>query len=92
MLFQNVMKQVACNSVALSLRKNSAAHLNRMEEIRSSIEATGFYDLTFEELQFGAKTAWRNAPRCIGRRFWQRLEVRGFVLHKWAHIFVEIGD
>lgn len=33
------------------------------------------YEHTPEELAFGARVAWRNHGRCIGRRFWQGLEV-----------------
>ena len=36
---------------------------------------TGTYDLTKTELEFGARTAWRNAPRCIGRIQWSNLHV-----------------
>ncbi|XP_041378542.1 nitric oxide synthase-like protein [Gigantopelta aegis] len=56
-------------------RLNTPAHLKRMEEAMSSIESTGTYDLTTSELTFGAKTAWRNAPRCIGRIQWSKLQV-----------------
>ena len=33
------------------------------------------YELTENELVFGAKTAWRNASRCIGRIQWSKLKV-----------------
>ena len=56
-------------------RLNTAGHLKRMEEVMSSIESTGSYDLTLDELTFGAKTGWRNAPRCIGRIHWSKLQV-----------------
>ena len=48
----------------------------RLNEVLTSIEDTGTYHLTSEELGFGAKTAWRNAPRCIGRIQWSKLDVR----------------
>ncbi|KAG7170858.1 Nitric oxide synthase, salivary gland-like, partial [Homarus americanus] len=35
----------------------------------------GTYDLTQTELVYGAKLAWRNAPRCIGRIQWSKLQV-----------------
>lgn len=33
------------------------------------------YELTAEELTFGARVAWRNSNKCIGRLFWQSLHV-----------------
>lgn len=37
----------------------------------------GTYQLTETELIFGAKLAWRNAARCIGRIQWSKLQVSG---------------
>lgn len=37
--------------------------------------ATGTYQLRESELVFGAKQAWRNAPRCVGRIQWGKLQV-----------------
>jgi hypothetical protein len=48
----------------------------RWSEITHEIRATGTYTQTFEELEFGAKVAWRNAPKCIGRLSWKNLIVR----------------
>ncbi|XP_045171466.2 nitric oxide synthase, brain-like [Mercenaria mercenaria] len=56
-------------------RHNSPAHLNRWSEVEKSIIDKGTYELTTPELTFGAKTAWRNAPRCIGRIQWSKLQV-----------------
>ncbi len=39
----------------------------RFGEINSEFDETGTFTLTTDELLFGAKTAWRNASRCIGR-------------------------
>ncbi|KAM4046114.1 nitric oxide synthase, inducible [Anomaloglossus baeobatrachus] len=50
-------------------------YLNRLETITKDIELTGTYQLTYEELVFAAKQAWRNAPRCIGRIQWNNLQV-----------------
>ena len=41
------------------------------EQIRSK----GFYEHTSLELEYGAKVAWRNSNRCIGRLFWNHLTV-----------------
>ena len=48
----------------------------RLREVRASIEAYGTYEHTPQELVFGARTAWRNAARCIGRLYWNNLTVR----------------
>ncbi|XP_076850942.1 nitric oxide synthase, inducible-like isoform X2 [Brachyhypopomus gauderio] len=50
-------------------------HLARVNEVAREIDATGSYQLTTEELAFGAKQAWRNAPRCIGRIQWSNLQL-----------------
>ncbi|WP_408011564.1 nitric oxide synthase oxygenase [Pseudalkalibacillus sp. A8] len=47
----------------------------RLEEIRQEIAENGHYDHTFEELEYGARVAWRNSNRCIGRLFWESLKV-----------------
>jgi nitric-oxide synthase len=48
---------------------------DRLDEIADEIEQRGHYDHTSFELEHGAKMAWRNSNRCIGRLFWQRLNV-----------------
>ncbi|MFD9792692.1 nitric oxide synthase oxygenase [Streptomyces sp. NPDC059070] len=48
----------------------------RLAEIREEIRATGTYRHTSEELVFGARVAWRNSNRCIGRLYWRSLRVR----------------
>ncbi|XP_072547071.1 nitric oxide synthase, inducible-like [Salminus brasiliensis] len=50
-------------------------HLARVDEVAREIDTTGTYQLTTEELAFGAKQAWRNAPRCIGRIQWANLQM-----------------
>ncbi len=47
----------------------------RWHEVERSVEESGTYRHTFEELEFGARAAWRNSARCIGRLFWRNLEV-----------------
>ena len=47
----------------------------RMEEVRTSIEERGTYEHTFDELQHGARVAWRNAPKCANRKYWQQLKL-----------------
>lgn len=48
---------------------------DRLQTIQNEILSTGFYSHTYEELEHGAKMAWRNSNRCIGRLFWDKLHV-----------------
>lgn len=48
---------------------------NRLQTVMQEIEATGTYTHTTEELESGAKMAWRNNNHCIGRLFWNTLQV-----------------
>ncbi|XP_068789981.1 nitric oxide synthase 3 [Struthio camelus] len=56
-------------------RDNSPAHAQRLRDVEAAIEATGTYQLLEPELIFGAKQAWRNAARCVGRIQWNKLQV-----------------
>ncbi|XP_039225780.1 nitric oxide synthase, endothelial [Crotalus tigris] len=56
-------------------RAESQAHHQRLREVEQQIAATGTYQLLEAELVFGAKHAWRNAPRCLGRIQWNKLQV-----------------
>jgi len=47
----------------------------RLAIVRAQIAATGGYVHTTDELSYGAKLAWRNASRCIGRLYWRSLVV-----------------
>jgi nitric-oxide synthase len=48
----------------------------RVAMARAEIELTGTYHHTTAELTFGARVAWRNSARCIGRLYWRSLRVR----------------
>ncbi|WP_455353983.1 nitric oxide synthase oxygenase [Streptomyces sp. SYSU K217416] len=48
----------------------------RLAAIRAEIAATGTYRHTPGELAHGARVAWRNSNRCIGRLYWHSLRVR----------------
>jgi nitric-oxide synthase len=48
----------------------------RLRRVRAEIERTGTYVHTEAEVEFGARVAWRNAARCIGRLYWHGLHVR----------------
>ncbi|XP_012262601.2 nitric oxide synthase, salivary gland [Athalia rosae] len=56
-------------------RLNSDAHRSRWESIQREVSCTSTYQLTETELVYGAKLAWRNAARCIGRIQWSKLQV-----------------
>lgn len=57
------------------LGKTDAEIDNRLLAIRQQVEQNGGYEHTSEELEHGAKMAWRNSNRCIGRLFWHTLQV-----------------
>src|SRR5690554_1129023 len=59
----------------LELGKNEQEIRSRVNVIEREIEASGSYEHTIEELQHGARMAWRNNNRCIGRLFWKTLDV-----------------
>lgn len=48
----------------------------RLDRVRYEVETVGTYRHTPQELTFGAKVAWRNSARCIGRLYWRSLKVR----------------
>jgi len=48
----------------------------RMVEICRNYRRSRTYWQTEDELVYGAKVAWRNSTRCIGRIFWETLIVR----------------
>lgn len=47
----------------------------RKREVCNSLRRNGWYEHTPEELNFGARVAWRNHARCIGRLYWDTLKV-----------------
>jgi nitric-oxide synthase, bacterial len=49
---------------------------SRRHAVTCEISNTGSWTPTFEELEHGARMAWRNNARCIGRLFWPSLRVR----------------
>ena len=48
----------------------------REAEVKRALKRDGWYAHTPEELAFGARIAWRNPARCVGRLHWKSLEVR----------------
>jgi nitric-oxide synthase, bacterial len=49
---------------------------SRRTQIEAEIASRGTYRQTFEELEHGARIAWRNSTRCVGRKYWPSLAVR----------------
>lgn len=47
----------------------------RWSVVEREVGQSGFYRHTFEELEYGARAAWRHSARCIGRLFWRNLKV-----------------
>lgn len=45
----------------------------RLRAIQQEIDSTGTYTHSFQELEHGARIAWRNSNRCIGRLYWKSL-------------------
>eukprot|EP00111_Clytia_hemisphaerica_P016599 TCONS_00049205-protein len=65
---------VFLNEYYTSLKKqNSESHVQRLKQVISEIDQTSTYELDIKELEFGARLAWRNAPRCNGRIQWKKL-------------------
>ncbi|MFJ6199609.1 nitric oxide synthase oxygenase [Micromonospora sp. NPDC092111] len=48
----------------------------RWRQVSAEIAVTGTWQPTFDELTYGARVAWRNAGRCIGRARWSSLIIR----------------
>lgn len=68
--------QAFVDQIADELRWPKRKRDKRWSEVVAEIRATGTYTHTFEELEHGARLAWRNAPKCIGRISWRNLVVR----------------
>ncbi|MGW4535962.1 nitric oxide synthase oxygenase [Nocardia sp. NPDC004340] len=53
------------------------AHLpsDRVKTALREFRSTGTYGHTVDELRVGARLAWRNHDRCVGRKHWRALEV-----------------
>ncbi|XP_063234452.1 nitric oxide synthase-like protein [Bacillus rossius redtenbacheri] len=61
-----------------SLKQNAGELEIRWKQVQREVAATGVYELTEKELLFGAKLAWRNSVRCIGRIQWNKLKLFDF--------------
>jgi nitric-oxide synthase len=57
------------------LGKDEQAMKERLITVEQEIVVSGTYTHTYEELAHGARMAWRNSNRCIGRLFWESMHV-----------------
>ena len=73
-LYFIILKDILTHT-SFNYRANTAAHEARWKVVQEEVAKTGTYQLTTTELVFGAKLAWRNASRCIGRIQWSKLQV-----------------
>ncbi len=69
--------QVACPPETLNFLQTfyQENHLPDLEKRLEEVERCGFLP-TFPELLYGAKLAWRNSVRCVGRHYWQYLHLQ----------------
>jgi nitric oxide synthase oxygenase domain/subunit/hemoglobin-like flavoprotein len=64
------------NTVGEELGWSSRKLKKRLLEITYEIASTWTYNQTTQEIETGARLAWRNSAKCIGRISWKTLEVR----------------
>jgi hypothetical protein len=62
--------------VAYELKWDEADLAKRKLDIESEIRSTGTYTHTEEEVVHGARVAWRNSAKCVGRIAWNTMLVR----------------
>lgn len=62
--------------LALLDREGHTLAPDRVEQVRAQVATRGSYAHTPDELTWGARIAWRNTPRCIGKFYWKALAVR----------------
>jgi nitric-oxide synthase len=60
----------------VAAERGAPLHPARLARVRHELEHSGTYWHTSAELTHGARMAWRNSARCIGRLHWETLEVR----------------
>jgi nitric-oxide synthase len=48
----------------------------RLLEVEEQLQREGTTSHTYDELTYGARLAWRNSTRCLGRHLWHELDVR----------------
>lgn len=58
------------------IKTTAAERIARRREVDRQLKLMGTYKHTPDELAFGARVAWRNHARCIGRLYWRSLQIR----------------
>lgn len=69
---QKIQKEA--NDFQKVLEEELPEHSLQESQLRT-LQQQGLYTHSFEQLEYGAKLAWRNAARCIGRLYWSSLKV-----------------
>ena len=64
-----------CDLYHKEKRLHESVRDSRWADISASIALKGTYDLTTDELEHGARVAWRNAPKCANRAKWAELTI-----------------
>jgi nitric-oxide synthase len=74
---QHVLEEVNAYLDLFYKEKGSAdIPFEHLAEVHKEVEQTGTYLQSYDILAYGARVAWRNASRCIGRIHWNTLAVR----------------
>jgi nitric-oxide synthase, bacterial len=68
--------EVEAEALALLESNIVAASPDRVSSVLAEIRSRGSYLQTYDELLAGARLAWRNHSRCVGRAIWHTLELR----------------
>jgi nitric-oxide synthase len=73
-------------------RQPELAHLptHRRRNALEQLEQTRSYTQTAEEILIGAKLAWRNHARCVGRKHWRSLKLLDARRVRSAHDLAEV--
>ncbi len=69
-------REMEAEAMALLESDIVAAPPGRVSSVLASIRSRGSYLQTYDELLAGARLAWRNHSRCVGRAIWRSLELR----------------
>jgi len=69
-------REMEAEALALLESDIVTASPGRVSSVRTAIRSRGSYLQTYDELLAGARLAWRNHSRCVGRAIWHTLELR----------------
>jgi nitric-oxide synthase, bacterial len=86
------LEQFYSETVGMSSTSSEGCNL-RWSEVRKQVRDGQLDYLNREELEYGAKVAWRNSTRCVGRLAWDNLAVRDLRhLHSPEQVFAALVD